>query len=138
MMFVVIDASSAVACCFEDEAEAAEDIGRLAMVASMVVPGCFLPEVANALVSGARRGRMPKERALEMIDAMLDVRWVLDPDPRDTTRSAGSLAIRHDLTAYDASYLALAKRLSCALVTKDAALARAARGEGVLVASSGV
>jgi predicted nucleic acid-binding protein len=137
MTTVVIDASAALSCCFDDEAGAAEDIDALAEVAVMLVPGCFLPEVANALLSGARRGRMTPERAVELLDAMLDIRWHVDPEPRGSTREAADLAIVHGLTAYDASYLALAKRASCPLVTRDAALAAAARAERVPVATLG-
>ena len=86
MTTVVIDASAALSCCFDDEAGAAEDIDALAEVAVMLVPGCFLPEVANALLSGARRGRMTPERAVELLDAMLDIRWHVDPEPRGSTQ----------------------------------------------------
>ncbi len=44
-----------------------------------------------------------------------------------------SLARRHDLTTYDASYLELAARDGLALATYDRDLAAAAKSEGVLV-----
>lgn len=44
-----------------------------------------------------------------------------------------SLARRHDLTTYDASYLELAARGGLALATYDRDLAEAAKSEGVLV-----
>lgn len=42
------------------------------------------------------------------------------------------LELRHKLTAYDATYVALAERLGAALVTTDEALARAAREHAAL------
>jgi predicted nucleic acid-binding protein len=41
--------------------------------------------------------------------------------------------LRHQLTAYDAAYLALARRLDVRLLTIDGGLAAAARAEGRLV-----
>jgi len=42
-----------------------------------------------------------------------------------------SLALRYDLTSYDAAYLELALRLQLPIVTQDAALTEAARAAGV-------
>jgi predicted nucleic acid-binding protein len=42
-----------------------------------------------------------------------------------------SLALRYDLTSYDAAYLELALRLQLPIATQDAALMEAARAAGV-------
>jgi predicted nucleic acid-binding protein len=44
-----------------------------------------------------------------------------------------SLATAHQLTAYDAAYLDLAKRLSLPLATRDVDLRRAALAEGIQI-----
>ena len=52
---------------------------------------------------------------------------------RDTAGPAAilSLALRYDLTSYDAAYLELALRLRLPIATQDAALMGAARAAGV-------
>jgi predicted nucleic acid-binding protein len=55
----------------------------------------------------------------------------LDGSPDE--REVMALARRHRLTVYDAAYLELALREELPLATLDAALAEAARREGVLV-----
>ena len=47
--------------------------------------------------------------------------------------SNNSLAAAHQLTAYDAAYLDLAKRLSLPLATRDDDLRRAALNEGIRI-----
>jgi len=44
---------------------------------------------------------------------------------------AGAWALRHNMTVFDASYAALARDLSCPLVTTDAKLARACRSADI-------
>jgi predicted nucleic acid-binding protein len=44
---------------------------------------------------------------------------------------AGAWALRHNMTVFDASYAALARELSCPLVTTDAKLARACRSADI-------
>jgi predicted nucleic acid-binding protein len=44
---------------------------------------------------------------------------------------SGAWALRQNMTMYDASYAALARELSCPLVTSDAKLARACRASEV-------
>ena len=52
---------------------------------------------------------------------------------RDTLGPAAilSLALRYDLTSYDAAYLELALRLQLTIATRDAALMEAAKAAGV-------
>jgi predicted nucleic acid-binding protein len=58
-------------------------------------------------------------------------------DPIDSTQSAMALAItafEEGLSAYDATYLLLAKKLGCPLATLDKDLRRAAKKCGVEIA----
>lgn len=107
------------------------DLDRLGTVADFLVPGCFFSEVANALLSGVRRGRMDFERAHGMLECLSDIGFLQDPDIVATARDALMIAMRHSLTVYDASYLAIARRESTPLITLDGAMARAAEAEGI-------
>jgi predicted nucleic acid-binding protein len=49
----------------------------------------------------------------------------------DLAEAAFGLAVSHDITAYDAVYVALAQRLSLPLVTADGALVRRLAGSGL-------
>jgi predicted nucleic acid-binding protein len=67
--------------------------------------------------------------AIDMLDRLALRRW----SHRTLRRRAW--ALRRNLTAYDAAYVALAERLDCPLITRDARLVRSAghdaRIEGV-------
>jgi predicted nucleic acid-binding protein len=86
------------------------------------VPHLIDSEVANALRRHVAAGRLAPDVAWEALDrwrrlgltrypvlGLLDRIWEL----------------RENLSAYDASYVALAERLDCALMTADARLGRA-------------
>ncbi len=132
-MTLVLDASVAIAWCFADEMT----IPLVALRRRVASDGAVAPtlwplEVANALLIAIRRGRLTSAACdalllrLERMDILRD---------GETGRHASSQTIRlaelHRLTAYDASYLELARRRRLPLATLDAALARAATAEGV-------
>jgi predicted nucleic acid-binding protein len=75
---------------------------------------------------------MSRENVDQAIETMEDLAIVLDAAPS----SARVLALcrKHRLSVYDALYLDLSLRENAELATLDAALARAARSEGVRVA----
>jgi len=58
--------------------------------------------------------------ALGMLERLTLRRWSHGPLRRRTW------ALRRNLTAYDAAYVALAERLACSLITRDHRLARSA------------
>ena len=78
-----------------------------------------------------RRGRMSRAKLRDVI-LELGAATVRDCGPGDDAEIV-DLAIKHDLTAYDAAYLDLALRERLPLATLDKKLAVAARGEGVVV-----
>jgi predicted nucleic acid-binding protein len=132
---LVIDASSVLSWCFEDEGGPEAD-ALIEKVASegAAVPGMWSLEIANGLVVGERRGRIrPAESAafVAMIEEL----------PIVTDRATGaralhetmSLAREHRLTAYDAAYLELAMRLGLPLATGDRGLSAAAQRVGVVL-----
>ncbi len=117
----VVDASALAALLFgEPDAGAVSD--RLAD-ARLVAPGLIGVELANVCVVKCRR--QPQERQTILgafrLRAQLNVEEIsIDHD------AVAALALETDLTAYDASYLWLAKQLGVELVTLDKQLARAA------------
>ena len=91
--------------------------------AQLYVPDLFYIECTNVLWKYVRRFDYPEEnarqdvidlRALALISVSID----------DLIESALDLALKYEITAYDASYAALADHLSLPLITADTALLR--------------
>ena len=128
MKSFVLDASVAVAWCFDDEStpEAWALLGRLRATPAHV-PALWALEIGNILLGAEKRRRISRERTIEFLGILgeLDIR--VDPDlPGRAFRDVLPLARERRLTTYDATYLELAIRLGLPLATKDKALARAA------------
>jgi len=124
----VLDASVAVAWCFDDESTPAAWalLDRL-RTAPAHVPVLWALEIGNILVGAERRRRITQARAVEFLGILGDLDIRVDPDlPGRAFRDILPLARDARLTTYDASYLELAMRLGLPLATKDRALARAA------------
>jgi predicted nucleic acid-binding protein len=130
-MFVV-DTSVILAWCLDDESSDLADavVDRL-MVEGGIVPAHWPLEVANALRSAERRGRLDEE-ALHDLRPRLHVLPV-EVLPVELTTALGVIetARRHDLSVYDAAYLDLADIRGVGLATVDARLAAACRLAGV-------
>jgi predicted nucleic acid-binding protein len=117
----VVDASALVALLF-GEAEGAAIAERL-RDAGLIAPALLPLEIANACIKKMRR--QPDQRdALIVAFGMLD-RMEVGIVEVDHDEVLG-LADRSGLTAYDASYLWLARRMSYELVTLDRRLAAVA------------
>lgn len=114
---IVLDASAAVLALLNDG-----DARRSLATKPVAVPYLADSEVASALRAQLVRGQLdePTARAGLVAWARLGIRRF---------SSVGLLGriweLRDDLTAYDASYVALAEALACELVTADDRLARA-------------
>ncbi len=124
----VLDASVALAWCFDDESTPAAWalLDRL-RTGPGHVPALWALEIGNILLGAERRRRITPARAAEFVGILgeLDIR--ADPDvPGRALRDVLPLARAHSLTTHDAAYLELALRLGLPLATKDAALAQAA------------
>ncbi|WP_292764943.1 type II toxin-antitoxin system VapC family toxin [Microbacterium sp. UBA3486] len=91
----------------------------------LLAPDLLPVEVASAL-RGLNRGGALADAALETAAADLTrLRVELHPTLPLIPRI---LALRHNMTAYDAAYVALASVFGCPLITHDRRLARAASG----------
>jgi predicted nucleic acid-binding protein len=130
---LVIDASSVLSWGFEDEGGPVTDalIDKVAAEGA-VVPGSWSLEIANGLVMGERRRRIKPAESVAFV-AMIEALPIV-ADRATTARALHetmSLAREHRLTAYDAAYLELAKRLGLPLATNDRSLGAAAQRAGV-------
>ena len=83
-------------------------------------------EVAQVLRRYALGGLFGAERGVEALDDLADFPLVRYPHQPLLPRI---WELRHNVTAYDAAYLALAEALGAPLVTRDAKLASAAGHE---------
>jgi predicted nucleic acid-binding protein len=132
-MTIVIDASIALAWCFDDEASDETDAVAQHVIANGgLVPSLFHLELANVLLQAERRGRISPSEIAQRLD--LIAQMPIETDPQTVGRAWSetlSLARAHKLTSYDAAYLELAARRGAALATKDKALAAAANQLGV-------
>jgi predicted nucleic acid-binding protein len=95
------------------------------------VPEHFHVEVLSVLRRYSIRRELGERRAAIALAALEDLRTVRYPvmEMADIVWD-----LRAGLTAYDAAYLALARRLDVRLITLDRGLAAAARADGRLVA----
>jgi predicted nucleic acid-binding protein len=131
----VIDASVALAWCFDDEAtEATRALLDRFENEHAEVPSLWHLELANALALGERNRRIMPARTSEFIALIVGLPIVVDEQTPNRALSAVlELARSERLSAYDASYLELAMRRGVPLATKDDALAKAARRVGVML-----
>lgn len=130
---LVLDASSVLAWCFEDEGgpEADALIDRVA-ASGAIVPAIWPLEVANALVVAQRRGRITGDDSASYLGMLGELPVIVD----GATASHAfheTIALARDLglSAYDAAYLELAARTGLPIATADGALRRAAERAGL-------
>lgn len=130
---IVLDASAAVAVLGNAADGATVRAGLAELQGGVHAPELISLEVANAVGRAVRRGELTTEQAqdgLLDLDDLVPERWSHRPlMPR-------VWQLRHNLSAYDAAYLALAELLGATLVTLDTGLAAmAARTVDVVTAS---
>lgn len=129
----VLDASIALAWCFDDEAtaEATALLDRFEH-GTALVPALWHLELANALVTSERRQRISAARATEFATLIEALPIFVDQEtPARAPRGILDLARHERLTAYDAAYLELAMRQGLPLATLDSDLRDAAERVGV-------
>jgi predicted nucleic acid-binding protein len=127
---VIVADASAIAELLLARPAAAEVRVALSGHPELHVPEHFHVELLSVLRRYAIRGELSPRRAAEALAALADLRAVRYP----VMELADVIWDLHsELTAYDAAYLALARRLDVKLVTFDKGLARAAAKESRLV-----
>lgn len=95
-----------------------------------LVPALLHLEYSNVLRTACKRGRLIAQQAQQAIQQLKALPMDTDREPPDPAQLL-ALALRHDLSAYDAVYLELALRRQLPIATADTALAEAARVSGV-------
>lgn len=125
---VVIDASAAISVLRgeEDAAAVRRVIGRAPP--RLIVPEFFWVEVMNILV---RRHDYSMDSALQGIAELDDLGLVTVQSSRGVLLGCLALMVEHELSAYDATYLALAQSVNAELLTLDRQLAVAAGDRAV-------
>lgn len=130
-MRLVVDASVIAFFVMPDEGgDRSHPFYRFLTRESLIAPDLYWYEIRNIAVKNVRRGRLPKGE-LEIVLAAVEA-FPIELRPAASEVDAVSLANRHALSFYDASYLALALSENARLLTLDRSLSRAAQAESVL------
>src|SRR5207244_2473702 len=127
----VLDASTALSWCFEDEATPETDaiLDRLTEDPA-VVPAVWELEITNVLLVGERRGRLTESQTTRFVRLLASLPINVEPASPDMT-TVLAVGRQHGLSAYDASYLVLAERDGHPIATLDKRLRGAAKAAGV-------
>ena len=134
MASFVIDASATLPWCFDDEATPYTEglLNRCAAGEEVMVASVWPLEITNTLLYAQRQGRVTAERVEQFLTQLLRFRIHIEPlTTQQAVRDVRQVAHTYQLTAYDAAYLAVARRYSLPLATLDKALMTAARAAGV-------
>ena len=135
----VLDASVAVAWCFEDEATKFTEsvLDLLSAGAEALVPSIWPVEVANALLIAERRNRIALAQVTAILQKIAGLPIAVMPiDPASAFDHILPVARQQCLSGYDAAYLELALRQGLPLATLDEQLRRAAKTTGVVLLSN--
>jgi predicted nucleic acid-binding protein len=134
MAVFVVDASAALAWCFEDETSSWTDglLERLRQGNRIVVPAHWPTEILNGLLVASRRKRIKSVQPALYWDELARL-------PIEVEAAMGAaqgkivlaFAEKNNLTVYDAAYLEVAHRRQLPLGTLDADLRKAAQAEGI-------
>ena len=134
MSSFVLDNSVTAAWCFEDQSTSYTDLVLQAVVdgVAVVVPAIWRLEVINVLVVAERRKKIAPNKSAKFVRDLQQFSITVDLDGLDQVFSGVlDLARLYQRSAYDASYLELAKRRGLPLATKDEPLKKAAEEFGV-------
>ena len=133
-MAFVLDASAALPWCFLDEATTQSNhlLDQAVTGERVYVPAHWPMEVLNGLTRASRRGRLDDPSVVTFLATLVALDIVVEElSISEQWSEALPLILQYRLSAYDAAYLALAKRLGVGLATLDTQLRLAAQTEGV-------
>jgi predicted nucleic acid-binding protein len=125
---IVVDASALAEYLLRSEAAAAMAATITGRDVDLHIPALCDVEVVSALRRALIRGFLSEARAQEALDDFLALPLLRHGHRALLPRCFG---LRHVLSPYDATYVALAERLEALLLTGDLRLARAARKLGL-------
>ena len=98
------------------------------------VPALWQLEIANVLRTACLRHKLAHTTAREIFDALSKLPIQVDQGDGPSGRQLFELAMRYQISSYDAAYLELAMRLGLDLATQDQALKHAAMAAQVSLA----
>ena len=127
---IVLDASVAVAWCFEDEKTPFTEgvLDLLSAGTEVLTPAIWPFEVANALLVAERRKRITVAQVTALLRRIAGLPISVEPiEARHAFEQILSVARQQNLTEYDAAYLELALRAGLPIATLDDKLKQAAR-----------
>ena len=101
-----------------------------------MVPALWELEVSNVLLLAERRGRITENNSARFVALLGQLPILVDTAGADMN-SVLACGRRHQLTAYDATYLVLAQREGVPLATMDTRMQAAARAAGVPLVAGG-
>ena len=132
----VLDASIVACWALDDEDEHVADLTfERIRTDEAGVPALWWFEVRNILVVNERRNRLTETATAAFLRELARMRVLVDRSTDET--DILSLARRHRLSVYDASYLELAHRDGIPLATLNKQLGAAALATGVKLLGSG-
>jgi predicted nucleic acid-binding protein len=132
----VLDASVAISWCFPgdptEDTPYSRKVLRELITLDAVVPEIWAFEIANNIfVSYSKRKRIDERQVSEYLGLLKALPIRVESQALWANIELESLARRWNIAAYDAAYLALAKRKNIPLATSDDLLMRKALDEGV-------
>lgn len=132
-MDFILDASIALAWCFEDEATPQTTLLLEELeFKTALVPSIWPLEISNILLSAQRKKRISFADMMQLLEMIASLNIQLETETIEKHfHETLSLAYNENLTTYDASYLELAIRLGLPVATKDKQLRQACINLGV-------
>jgi predicted nucleic acid-binding protein len=128
---VVVDASVVLKWQLDDEeyipqATALRNDSYAQGAIKTIAPHLLIYEVINGILTAARRKRFASDKALEAMNNLMRMGVELEEVQPERILK---LALEHNLSAYDAAYLALAESKGCELWTGDRSFYQGVRSE---------
>lgn len=125
---IVLDASVVIGWLLNEKRFASDDLFDTLPELPTRAPAHWSVEIANALRSSLKSGRLSAADFIRIIDEIDQFNVTIEAasDP-DEIGPIADFASTHDLTAYDATYVQLALQYGAILVTHDLAMRRAAQ-----------
>jgi predicted nucleic acid-binding protein len=134
----ILDASATLPWCFSDEStDASEYLLLRAQAGERIFVSANWPmEILQGVTKAARRGRIDDPRIDLFLVSLLSYDIAVDTSlPASQWTLARPFITKYRLSAYDAAYLALAKRLALPFASFDGKLREAATAEGIDLAT---
>jgi len=125
---IIVDASAVIAVLLEEPEK--RGIVKATVGMEALSPGCLKWEVGNAFSAMLKRGRLGGEDTKKGLE---NFEKIPIQEVEVELREALEVAIRNDIYAYDAYYLAAAKRHRLELLSLDKRMLEVAQKEGIKV-----